>query len=138
MNMMIMEMATVMATALVDEDNKLHDRITELEGELHFANVQIESLQVGEHDYSERCIEQESEIARLRTEIKLALESACTIGFENVKLVRELAHRKRAHQALCRFYDRLNEETLNLRAENNWLSQPLWFRILHRVAGYVR
>lgn len=135
---MIQEIATAMATALVDEDNKLHEKITELEAELHFANLQIESLQVGEYDYSERCISQESEIARLRTEIKLALESACAIGFENVKLVRELAYVKRARVAQGRLTVRFHEEILRLRAENNWLRAPLWYRILHRVAGYVR
>lgn len=110
MNQMILEMATVLATTFVDEDNKLHDKIAELEAELRFANLQIDSLQVGEYDYSERCIQQEDEIRFLR--------------------------RLRGAQGLM--IDKLHEETLELRAENNRLLAPLWYRLLKRVTEYVR
>lgn len=73
---LIRETAVALATAMADEDGKLHDRIKELEGDLNIVRLQrdaarrnlqyIETLQGMVDDYFVRCSEQEIEIVWLK------------------------------------------------------------------------
>lgn len=62
----IQQMATVMAVAMADEDNKLHDRIKDLEIELKIDAEYIVTLQGMVDDYYVRCSDQEIEIEFLK------------------------------------------------------------------------